>query len=131
MASIRREIHVHSHPDQVWDAARDVGALHTRLVPGFVVDTRLEAGIRHVHFADGSHLLERIVAIDDGSRRVVWSVVGEPFVHHNGALELHADGPGTRVVWTADLLPDVLAGPVAMLMEQGLAVMKRTLETNA
>lgn len=37
----------------VWDAARDVGALHTRLVPGFAVDTQLEEGARIVTFANG------------------------------------------------------------------------------
>jgi hypothetical protein len=42
MASIRKEIVTAAKPQAVWDAVRDVGALHTRLVPGFVVDTRLE-----------------------------------------------------------------------------------------
>jgi hypothetical protein len=40
-----------------------------------------------------------------------------------------ADGQGrTRVVWIADLLPHELASQIAALMEQGLGVMKRTLE---
>jgi hypothetical protein len=26
----------------VWSAVRDIGALHTRLVPGFVTDTKAE-----------------------------------------------------------------------------------------
>jgi uncharacterized protein YndB with AHSA1/START domain len=33
VASIHREILIDAPPEQVWDAARDVGALHTRLVP--------------------------------------------------------------------------------------------------
>ena len=41
MASIRREITVRATADQVWDVLADLGALHTRLVPGFVVDTKL------------------------------------------------------------------------------------------
>jgi len=44
MASIRKEIYTKARPHDVWDALRDVGALHTRLVPGFVTDTRLEPG---------------------------------------------------------------------------------------
>ena len=36
MASIRREVHIDARPETVWDALRDVGALHHRLVPGFV-----------------------------------------------------------------------------------------------
>ena len=51
MASIREEMVIDASPDAVWDALRDVGALHTRLVPGFVTDTRLEPGARVVTFA--------------------------------------------------------------------------------
>ncbi len=32
MASIRKEIRTDVPPEQLWDALRDVGALHTRLV---------------------------------------------------------------------------------------------------
>jgi hypothetical protein len=39
MASIRKEITTTAHADDVWAALRDVGALHTRLVPGFATDT--------------------------------------------------------------------------------------------
>ncbi len=42
MASIRREVHIQAAPEKVWDAMRDVGALHTRLCPEFVVDTKME-----------------------------------------------------------------------------------------
>ena len=48
MASIHREISIDAPPEHVWSAARDVGALHTRLVPGFVIDTKLEDGVRVV-----------------------------------------------------------------------------------
>ncbi len=53
MASIRKEITTSASPDQAWDALRDVGALHTRLVPGFVVDTKIEPGARVVTFFNG------------------------------------------------------------------------------
>ncbi len=45
MASIRREILINASPEHVWSAVRDVGALHTRLVPGFVIDTKDQAGL--------------------------------------------------------------------------------------
>ena len=48
MASVRREVLIRAPAAQVWDAVRDIGALHSRLVPGFVVDTRLEPGARIV-----------------------------------------------------------------------------------
>ena len=40
MASIQKDIIIDADPANVWDALRDFGALHTRLAPGFVTDTR-------------------------------------------------------------------------------------------
>jgi hypothetical protein len=45
--------------------------LHTRLVPGFVVDVRLEPGARVVTFGNGSVVTELIVDLDEGGRRLV------------------------------------------------------------
>ena len=42
MASIYRELLIDAPPEHVWDALRDVSAVHTRLARQFVVDTRLE-----------------------------------------------------------------------------------------
>jgi carbon monoxide dehydrogenase subunit G len=130
MASIRREILIEARPEAVWDAVRDVGAVHERLAPGFVVDTRLEDGARVVTFASGLVARELIVDIDDAARRLVWSVVGSPrMTHHNASLQVFADGDRhSRVVWIADLLPNEIAGYIAGMIEQGLGTMKKTLE---
>ncbi len=132
MASIRKEVVIDAPGAAVWDAIREVGALHTRLVPGFVVDTRLEGEDRIVTFGNGATARERIVDRDDASRRLVWTIVGGRFDHHNGAVQVLGEpGGGSRVVWIADLLPHELAIPVAAVMEQGLEVMRRTLEAAA
>ena len=129
MASIRKEILVDARPEDVWDVLRDVGALHTRLVPGFVVDTRLEEGARIVTFGNGMVARELIVDIDDGARRLVWAVVGGRFTHHNASVQVFADGKGgSRLVWIADLLPDEIAGDIRAMMEHAARVMKPTLE---
>jgi hypothetical protein len=70
VASIRRELVLEVRPIDVWAAVRDVGALHERLVPGFVV----ENGARIVTFANGLVARELIVDIDDDARRLVWAV---------------------------------------------------------
>jgi len=130
MASIRREIQVEAGAEQVWDAIADVGAIHTRLAPGFVVDTRLEDGARIVTFGNGLVARELIVDVDHGSRRLVWSVVGGRPTHHNASLQVLAESERlSRVIWIADLLPDELASPIASLIDQGMAVMKKTLES--
>ena len=68
MASIRKEIETKARPDDAWAAIADIGALHTRLVPGFVVDTKLEPGARVVTFGNGMVVREPIVTIDGGPR---------------------------------------------------------------
>src|SRR5262252_2379842 len=128
MASIRREMLVEADPKEVWDAIRDVGAVHTRLAPGFVVDTRLEEGARVVTFANGLVARELIVDIDDDARRLVWAVVGGRPTHHNGSLQVFAEeSGGSRIVWIADLLPNDLAGPIGEMMERGMRAMQPTL----
>lgn len=128
MASIHREIRIAADPAAVWDALRDVGAIHRRLAPGFVTDVRLEEGARVVTFGNGLVARELIVDVDDQARRLAWSVVGGRMTHHNASAQVFADGNGTRFVWIADLLPHELAPTIAAMMDQGLAVIQRTLE---
>src|SRR5689334_16334904 len=129
MASIKREVHIAARPETAWDALRDVGALHTRLVPGFVTDTRLEPGARVVTFGNGTVVRELLVDIDDDARRVAWSAVGTAMTHHNASAQVFPDGPDRcRFVWIADLLPDEAAPRIAGMMEQGIQVIKDTLE---
>ena len=132
MASIRKEIPLTVSAEQVWDAVRDVGALHHRLVPGFVVDTRLEGDARVVTFGNGMVVRELIVDLDDESRRLAWSARGARLTHHNASVQVYADGDGrSRLVWVADLLPDELAGDIRAMIDQAATVMKRTLEGRA
>jgi carbon monoxide dehydrogenase subunit G len=129
MASIRKEILVNAQPNKVWDALRDVGALHERVVPGFVVDTKLEEGARVVTFGNGMVARELIVDVDDETRRVVWSVDGAPFTHHNASVQVFDDGHGgSRLVWIADLLPDALAPAIRAMIEDAARAMKPALE---
>jgi carbon monoxide dehydrogenase subunit G len=125
----REEILTEAPPAAVWDALRDVGALHTRLVPGFVVDTKLEPGARIVTFGNGMVIREPIVGIDEETRRVVWTAEGGQMAHYNGAAQVFARPDGTsRVVWTADFLPDEAAAFVGEMMAQGAAAMKAALD---
>jgi hypothetical protein len=129
MASIRREIVVEARPEDVWDAIRDVGAIHRRLAPGFVADTKMDGDARIVTFGNGLVARELIVDIGEQARRLAWSVVGGRLTHHNASLQVFAEGvTHSRVVWLADLLPNALAATIAGMIEQGMAAMKQTLE---
>jgi carbon monoxide dehydrogenase subunit G len=129
MATIRREITVNKTVQQAWDVMQDIGALHTRLVPGFVVDTKLEPGARIVTFANGHTARERIVTIDHDSHRLVWSATGDHLSHHNASAQVcEAPGGRSRIIWIADLLPDSLAEVIANMMDAGMAAMQTALE---
>jgi len=129
MASNQINILTKARPEDVWAAIRDIGALHTRLVPGFVVGTRLEPGVRVVTFGNGMVVREPIIAIDENTRRLVWSAEGGRTTHYNASIQVFAEGEGkTRVVWIADFLPDLAAGDISAAMNIGAAVMKKTLD---
>jgi hypothetical protein len=129
MATIRKEITVKATAEQAWDVMRDIGALHTRLVPGFVVDTKLEPGARLVTFANGRVARERIVTIDDDARRLVWSATGDLLTHHNASAQILDEPDGRcRIIWVADLLPDSMSEAIEQMMDQGMTAMLTTLD---
>ena len=129
MATIQKEIEIDRDRSFVWEAIRDVGAIHRRLVPGFVVDCKLEGNSRVITFANGMVVREVIVTVDDETYRHAWSARGEPFTHHNASIQVFTQGAlKCRVVWIADLLPNEVADTAEKMMLQGLSVMKRTLE---
>jgi uncharacterized protein YndB with AHSA1/START domain len=132
MASIHKEVVIDAPPERIWDAIRDVGAIHTRLARQFVVDTKLENDSRLVTFANGAVVRERIVDIDDDARRLAYAVVEWRATHHNASMQVFSDGVDrARLVWIADLLPHDLADLVSGMMDHGCAAMKHTLESAA
>src|SRR5487761_1980225 len=91
MATIVKEAVIDACPDDVWAAVRDFGALHERLVPGFVVDCRLEGpDTRIVTFFTGGVAREVRISVDDATRRLVYTVVDGPlvFTHHNASCQV-------------------------------------------
>jgi Polyketide cyclase / dehydrase and lipid transport len=134
MASITRQVLIDAPPDEVWDAVRDFGAVHERLAPGFVVDARLEGDARVVTFFNGAVARELLVGVDDDTRRLVYSVVESPLhsTHDNSSAQvLGAADCGSRFVWIKDVLPDELAPRIDELMEQGIGVVRQTLESRS
>ena len=129
MATIRKEIHIGVRPEKVWDALRDFGALHERLVPGFVTDCRMDGKDRIVTFASGAVVREVLIDSDDDARRLAWSIVDGPYQHHNGVAQVFSEGEGSRFVWTTDLLAaDDVVQVTEQSMETGVGVAKKTLE---
>jgi carbon monoxide dehydrogenase subunit G len=135
MASIIREERIDADPADVWEALRDFGSVHERLVPGFVVECRVDRpGSRIVTFFNGAVAREVLVGVDESARRLAYSVVEGPLgtTHHNASAQIFADRDGrARFVWTTDVLPDAAATPIGQLMDQGIAVIRQTLVERA
>jgi len=128
MATIIEDFRIEARPEAVWDALRDVGRIHERLARGFVTGTVLEGEERIVTFANGFVARERIVSVDDGLRRLAYSVASERLTHHNASFQVFPDGPeGSRVIWIADLLPHEATETIGAMMRDGAEAMRRTL----
>lgn len=129
MVSIRKERVIEVKPESAWAALCDWGGLGERLVPGFVVDVRLDDGDRILTFFNGMVVRERLVGLDEAHRRLAWSAIGEPFTHHNGAAQVQTNPDGTTsFVWISDLLPDDLEPEMDKMMDRGMDTIKQTLE---
>ncbi|SRR6266480_3774469 len=132
MASIHKDIPIDAHPDDVWAAVRDFGAVHKRLVPGFVLETRLDGDARIVTFANGTVARELLVDCDDARRRLVYAVVSERLKQHSASVQVFADGEArSLLVWIVDLLPNEIAPYIDGQMDQAALAMQQALAREA
>ena len=128
MASIQKNIIIDARPEDVWDAVRDFGALHTRLVPGFVLDTKLDGDARIVTFANGTVARELLVDCDDALRRLAYAVVSERVKQHSASIQVIPDGDHRcRMVWITDVLPHEIAPYISAQMDQGALAVQTAL----
>jgi len=129
MASIYKEFFVSAPPSFVWEAIKDVGAVHTRLAQGFVTETKLDGDTRTVTFSNGFVVQEKIVSMNDEIRRLVYCAVGGRTSHHNAFFQIFPASDGkSKVLWVTDLLPDEMREPIEQMVEQGSGAIQRTLE---
>ena len=129
MATIRREILLDARAGKVWDALADFWAVHERVAPGFVTDTKREEGARIVTFANGTSARELLVTSDSERRRLVYAAQSERLKHHNASVEIIAESEHRcRLIWLVDLLPEELAAYIGAQMDDAVRVMKPALE---
>ncbi|MFB6458865.1 SRPBCC family protein [Bradyrhizobium tunisiense] len=113
MASIHNDIPLPAPAHAVWDAVRDFGALHERLVPGFVTACTLDGDARIVTFANGAVAREVLVDCNDARRRLVYAISNERLKHYSASVQVIAEGDDkSRMLWTIDMLPNDLAAYV-------------------
>jgi len=132
MASIHKDIPLDAHPDDVWAAVRDFGAVHQRLAPGFVLDARLDGEARVVTFANGTVARELLVDCDEARRRLVYAVISERVKHYSASVQVTADSDTcTRLIWMVDVLPHEIAPYIDAQMEQAALAMQKALGRHA
>ena len=129
MASIYKEIPVEVTAEEAWSSLRLVGEPHKLFAP-VLVDATLDGDTRTVRFANGMVVQERVLDVDDGKRRVAYTVLDGPgMTYHHAEMRIVEDGPGRcRFVWTTDFLPPEAGSTIAPLVEQGARTLKNTLE---
>jgi hypothetical protein len=131
VASVRVEVKVEKPAEAVWEAVADVGAVHRRLLPGRVIDARIDGDVRVLTMPDGAQVRELIVAVDHAGRRMAYSVVGGqrmPITYHHAAFQVFEEGDASQLVWTTDVLPHEMAPAVRARVERGIAEIKEVLE---
>jgi hypothetical protein len=132
MASIHKEFIIDAHPDHVWDALRDFGAVHERLVPGFVLECRMDGDARIVTFSNGTVARELFVDCDEARRRLVYAVVSDRIKQHSASAQVFPDGESrSRFVWITDVLPHEIAPYISSQMDLGVAAMQKKLGRSA
>lgn len=128
MASIIKQILIDAPADDVWDAVADFGAVHRRFAPGFVTHVELVPGARMVTFGSGVVAKELFLGVDHEQRRMAYSVRSERMAHHSASFQVVDEGGGcSRLIWTADVLPEEIAPYVSGMMDEGLKVAKDVL----
>ena len=127
MATVTKEFLIAASPDKVWDAVRDFHAVHTRVAPGFLTGATADGDDRILTFFNGFVARERLVGVDDATRRIGYTIVEGRYTYHHASFQVFPHEAGSRVVWITDLLPDALADISSTMMEHGSAAMIRTL----
>ncbi|WP_218026715.1 SRPBCC family protein [Nocardia inohanensis] len=135
IATVTASAVIAATPDQVWNALRDTGNVHHRLLPGYVTDTRVDGDTRYLSMPGGYVIREHIVTVDDETRRLAYSATDGfrlPITHHHAAFQVFAEPDGrARLVWITDVLPHAAADEARLRIERGLQVIRETIEQAA
>src|SRR5262245_3465111 len=102
VATVRVETEINVSSQGVWDAIADVGSVHKRLLPGRVVDARIEGDTRVLTMPDGSQIRELIISIDHSDRRMAYAVTGGqrlPLTYHHASFQVVDEDGHCRLIW--------------------------------
>jgi len=107
MAEGAVDVTVGAAPDKVWEKVGDFGGV-ADFFPG-IDSFRLEGDERVIGMF-GMEIRERLLARDDTTRSITYSVVGGvPLDSHQATITVEPDGGGSKVTWAYAVTPDEMA----------------------
>jgi len=121
MTTFRFHTSLRQPPDEVWTVLTDVDKI-PEWFPG-VTNATYDGTFRHLQIADGSTLRARVMTHDDDLHRFQYSFVDGfpvPIDFHLGTLDVLAQGEGSLVIYSQEILPEALAPHVGNAVQAGI-----------
>jgi mxaD protein len=124
MAEGAVDVTVGAAPDDVWKKLGDFGGL-AEFFPG-IDSFRLEGDDRVIGMF-GMEIRERLLARDDATRTIAYSVVaGVPIDSHEATITVEPEGEGSKVTWSYAVTPDEMAPIFGDTYKAALASLQNT-----
>jgi carbon monoxide dehydrogenase subunit G len=124
MAEGAVDVTIAASPDDVWKKVGDFGGLQD-VLPG-IDSFRLEGDDRIIGMF-GMEIRERLVARDDATRTLTYSVVdGVPVDSHEATIHVEPEGDGAKVTWSYAVSPDEMAPIFGDTYKAGLAAVENS-----
>ncbi|MDH6513950.1 hypothetical protein M2164_000423 [Streptomyces sp. SAI-208] len=126
MATFRFDTRVAQDPDRVWAVLTDVSMI-PQWFPA-VQEAHFDGTHRHLRVPGGATMKSLVVTKNDELRRFQYRFVEgmpQPIDFHLGTIDVLADGDGSRVVYSQEILPEALAPIVEGAVSEGIAGIAR------
>ena len=125
MATIKRQVVLDKHPDEVWKELADFSAAG-RLFAGALTGCETRGDRRTITLANGLRIDQRLVTLDPHERRLVYTNLNGFFTHHIASMQILPKGNGCTFVWISDFLPNEVAEKFAPLVDASCAAFQRS-----
>lgn len=127
MATIVKTVDIASPVQDVWAKVSDTGGISDLI--GFLASSRLDGDKRVCRIDGGGELTEKIVSVDHGLKRVMYSITESPLnmEFHAASMQVVQNGAESRLIWTVDLAPASAETHMGPMLDAACEDMKTTL----
>jgi uncharacterized protein YndB with AHSA1/START domain len=126
-ASVRREVRIRCHPDEVWRWVGDPARL-TEWWPG-ITSCEVDGERRTITMGSGLPMPEQLLTIDPLQRRFQYRITAPLFREHTSTIDVHDLDDGTSlVVYSVDAEPATMALVIGGAAGNALETLRTLLE---